>query len=741
MKQTARKILGQGLFFTIAFLVGNILNLIFNFYLGRTLSSPDFALVALFMSILYAINVFFNALSITASHSIGISSINAREEVVSRIFTVWGKGALATGIIVSFVWILLLPLLSILWKVESVTLIFFLPIFIFGTLAFINRGILQGTLRFTDSGIIFLTESGTKLFIAFTFVGVGLSGWAYLAIPISIIIAFLVSVRFARRLFAKKHNLSNNKQFIDKLFPRRFFLFSFLLGLSTLTFLSIDVILVKTFFSVENAGAYALITLGGKMLFLFSSLLGAMFISVVSNAVGEKKNTKNIFWVFFGTSLVIVSVGTIFFLIFGERFFLFFFGQKVLVALSILPIYIIAIAAFSLSHVIVLYHHARRKFIFPIISSISSVFLIIGTSLFHATLEQFVWTLFAVAIIDIVTVSIFHFYNGHISAQRVDNEDEFQISPPMSEKIFKNGKLPTVTIGIPAYNEQYNIGNILKQILQQKQEGFVIEKIIVASDGSTDNTVEVANKFVGNGIFVIAGEENRGQNYRQNEIISNTLSDILVLLNADIQLGNNEVVYSLVSPLLKGADLSAQWAKPLKPHTFLERILCAGFDLKYFIYNRYKDGDNIYTCVGHMRALSRRLYSNIIFPADSGGEDQFLYLACIAGGYRYKHSSDAKAFFRLPSVWGDYVKYARRIFQTQRKHENIFSDEIIQDEMYLPVSLKIKGCIYAIIRHPFNTLLYIVIHIRMQRWSMKQPIISKAAFEVSLSTKRLSSFE
>src|SRR5260221_14695875 len=102
-------------------------------------------------------------------------------------------------------------------------------------------------------------------------------------------------------------------------------------------------------------------------------------------------------------------------------------------------------------------------------------------------------------------------------------------------------------------------------------------------------------------------------------------------MKADIVRGDNDVISRLISPIIKGADLSAQYASPIRPRTFLERILHAGFELKYFIYTHYKNGNNIYTCVGNIRSLSKRFYTNIIFPETSEDEDKYLYLSCVKG--------------------------------------------------------------------------------------------------------------
>jgi glycosyltransferase involved in cell wall biosynthesis len=54
----------------------------------------------------------------------------------------------------------------------------------------------------------------------------------------------------------------------------------------------------------------------------------------------------------------------------------------------------------------------------------------------------------------------------------------------------------TVTIGIPAYNEEKSISNLLDSIIEQTQKDYVLEKVIVACDGCTDKTSEVVSEYV-----------------------------------------------------------------------------------------------------------------------------------------------------------------------------------------------------------------------------------------------------
>ena len=296
---------------------------------------------------------------------------------------------------------------------------------------------------------------------------------------------------------------------------------------------------------------------------------------------------------------------------------------------------------------------------------------------------------------------------------------------------------PTVTICIPAYNEQHNIDNILRQVFIQKQENYILNKVIVASDGSTDNTVKIAKKYLSLGVEVIDGRANKGQTYRQNEMISKASSDILVLLNADLWLEGDLVLSNLVKPILKGADLTAQWAKPVFPRTFIEKILFAGFKLKYNIYIRHKNGNNLYTCVGHMRALSRKFYNTVKFPTVSEGEDQYLYFLCKSGGYKYAYIDADTLFFKLPDNIRDYIRYGKRIFQTQKKHDGVFNKDLIIKERKIPRMLILRGLLYGFIKQPIHSCLYLLLHFIVQQWSLRQPTNTKQVFEISKSTKVL----
>ncbi len=52
-----------------------------------------------------------------------------------------------------------------------------------------------------------------------------------------------------------------------------------------------------------------------------------------------------------------------------------------------------------------------------------------------------------------------------------------------------------ISIGICAYNEEKNIGNLLKRLISIKPKKANIKEIIIVSDGSIDKTNEIIKNF------------------------------------------------------------------------------------------------------------------------------------------------------------------------------------------------------------------------------------------------------
>ncbi len=97
---------------------------------------------------------------------------------------------------------------------------------------------------------------------------------------------------------------------------------------------------------------------------------------------------------------------------------------------------------------------------------------------------------------------------------------------------------------IPAYNEEETISDVLS-VLKKIPE---IKRIVVVSDGSKDNTVEVAKSF---GVDVIALKKNMGKGGAMKMGLDGCTADVLLFLDADLIGLKKAHVYDLLEPVLQ----------------------------------------------------------------------------------------------------------------------------------------------------------------------------------------------
>lgn len=271
----------------------------------------------------------------------------------------------------------------------------------------------------------------------------------------------------------------------------------------------------------------------------------------------------------------------------------------------------------------------------------------------------------------------------------------------------------TVTIGIPAYNEEKNILLILKDLKNQVRNNFSIEKIIIANDCSSDNTVAVIKSLQDKKIQIIGGKNRRGQAYRQNQIIKNTKTDILVLLNADIRITNQGFLNKLVEPIVsQNVDLASTFPSPHRASTgsLLTRILETSVLIQKNIFRKLKDGNSIYTCHGRARAMSSHFYKTLEFK-ESIGEDAYSYLVCISKSFKYRSILDASIKYYLPATLRDYVRQSARFNMNRVILSKHFPVDLVTSELHIPMYLTLTETFNMLIKKPVLTILYILINL------------------------------
>lgn len=278
----------------------------------------------------------------------------------------------------------------------------------------------------------------------------------------------------------------------------------------------------------------------------------------------------------------------------------------------------------------------------------------------------------------------------------------------------RSTRRPTISIGIPAFNEAANIKQLVMSLLRQKQVGFTLKEIIVASDGSSDQTVAILQSLNEPKLVVLDNKDRKGQAARQNQILKKVSSDVLVLVNADVVIDDLNFLVHITAPILKGqADLVSTSIGTVPSETFIGQTLNYSLDMKNRAFEGHLKGQNIYTCHGAARAFSRDLYRQFEFQA-SVGEDAYSYLYCVVNGCQYVFTPRTVVKIKSPTTLKDHQNQSVRFFQTDRKLKQYFATQVLQKAYQLPASLVVKSYLQFLFGHPIHALAYALIVLDMK---------------------------
>lgn len=295
---------------------------------------------------------------------------------------------------------------------------------------------------------------------------------------------------------------------------------------------------------------------------------------------------------------------------------------------------------------------------------------------------------------------------------------------------------PTVTVGIPCYNEVRNIKNLLSTVIIQKEKDYHLKKIIVVSDGSTDRTVRRAKEIKDKRLKVISTKKRVGKSTHLNYLFKNLDTDILILLDADVILTDKFTLQKLIQPILKDKDVGLVGGNPVQfsSKTFLEKAISVGHEAYKEMRLNIKKGSNLYCCIGQILAIRRSLAKKTFVPKDVMTNDTFLYLNCLSKKFKFKHVKDARVWYRAPNKIGDHLKQSIR-FTVARARLTLIFGKLAKTEYRIPKKLYYYYLLKGFVRAPFHSVLLIVLNYYSGYLAKINGYKFKAAWPISWSTK------
>jgi glycosyltransferase involved in cell wall biosynthesis len=274
---------------------------------------------------------------------------------------------------------------------------------------------------------------------------------------------------------------------------------------------------------------------------------------------------------------------------------------------------------------------------------------------------------------------------------------------------------PIVSIGVPAYNEEANIRYLLNDLLSQKQDTFVLNEIVVISDGSTDNTVAIAKTFASEKIRVVNDGKRTGKLKRLNDLFETFTGDILVQFDADVRLSNSTVVEELVKPFLADRQTALVCGnhKPSPPKGFIERAAVFGVQVWDDALDMLGERAGRYRCSGQIRAFSREFLQGFRFPLDIGsGEDTYSFYYAKVNTFKVTFARNALVYHRLPTTLGDYTRQMSRFIYAKNQMSQYFAKEQCATYETMTASVRIKALVKNVFKSsPLTVMGFLILHI------------------------------
>lgn len=117
-------------------------------------------------------------------------------------------------------------------------------------------------------------------------------------------------------------------------------------------------------------------------------------------------------------------------------------------------------------------------------------------------------------------------------------------------------KMSSVSVVIPAYNEEKNIETLISKAVEALESLKINFQIIIVDDGSEDNTFSVIEKFAGDKEEIVAVKHSyrKGKSMALRSGFEKAKGEAVVMMDADLQYDPQEIP-RLLKPLKKGYDV------------------------------------------------------------------------------------------------------------------------------------------------------------------------------------------
>jgi len=373
-------------FFMLTMLLVNAGNYIYNLLLGRILGPAAFADAAILITLLLVLSFLGMTFQIVASKYAVLfeeSQLVFFTKMITRV-------SLFFGIVIGALIVFFSENLQTVFHTETSEMFlifgFGIPLYF---LISINRGLYQGSNNLQKMAITYQTEMISRLVITI------LTVLFVPNIPTSIAVALGILISFVFGLLPFQKNILNQAKTLQNEIINTKSIFTFFALTAFYEFTQIiinnsDILLVKHYFSNDQAGLYSSLALIGRVVYFVAWMFVMLLLPKVIQLKKEGKNTQPIlmqYVLYIALLSTVIVTGTY---LFPETIVHLMFGDNYVAIAPLLWKYALATSVFAIANIFAYYFLSIDKYFPVVVSAVLGLTQIGLIIFFHNSLEQVV---------------------------------------------------------------------------------------------------------------------------------------------------------------------------------------------------------------------------------------------------------------------------------------------------------------------------------------------------------------
>lgn len=375
------------IFFAGSF-VANVCGYLYHLFLGRLLLPEQYGVIGSLLSMFLIISVATNTiLTVVMKYTAQYYAQNQSAAIVTlqKRLSRW---LFIGSIIIAGICLALSAPISKFLNIDSVWPVVVLSLsFLFIFTAPVYRGVLQGLQRFGRLSWSLIIDSAGKLIVGLLLVWLG---WSVIGGIAGIVVGTLLGLLSAW-WFSRDTRIQAGRPFGEWKGIWTYCLPVAVVMLATTLLYSIDVILVKHYFSATDAGHYTALSQLGKIIVFGTSAIAGVMFPMIAAKFAKRENFRPIFWKAVWLVVGLSSLAVLIYFLAPNFVIGLLYGAEYLPGANLLGYVAVFMALFSVINVLVQFFLSIKDYgaLMPlVVGCVAQVLLIV---LFHQSLYQVIF--------------------------------------------------------------------------------------------------------------------------------------------------------------------------------------------------------------------------------------------------------------------------------------------------------------------------------------------------------------